>query len=109
MQAHGTVTTTELLRITLQQIGRYSGRILSVMGLIWLLQMPSYFSERLLLPLDAMAMLGLPPGPVSLAAGSIVMLNFLPSVLVGTIAALLLALNVVLWVSTLFVFAIPVG
>ncbi len=35
------------------------------------------------------------------------MLNFLPSVLVGTIAALLLALNVVLWVSTLFVFAIP--
>ena len=74
MQAHGTVTTTELLRITLQQIGRYSGRILSVMGLIWLLQMPSYFSERLLLPLDAMAMLGLPPGPVSLAAGTIVML-----------------------------------
>lgn len=74
MQAHETVTTTELLRITLQQIGRYSGRILSVMGLIWLLQMPSYFSERLLLPLDAMALLGLPPGPVSLAAGTIVML-----------------------------------
>ncbi|HNS54331.1 MAG TPA: hypothetical protein PKH25_06115, partial [Syntrophales bacterium] len=35
------------------------------------------------------------------------MLKFLPPFLVGTIAALLLALNVVVWVSILFVFAIP--
>jgi 1-acyl-sn-glycerol-3-phosphate acyltransferase len=35
------------------------------------------------------------------------MLNFLPSKLVGVIAGLLLFINVVFWVSTLFVFSIP--
>ncbi|MCU0583625.1 MAG: acyltransferase [Syntrophales bacterium] len=35
------------------------------------------------------------------------MLNFLPSFLVGVIASLLLAVNVVVWVSLLLVFAIP--
>lgn len=35
------------------------------------------------------------------------MLNFLPSRVVGSIAALLLALNVIVWVSVLFVFAVP--
>ncbi len=35
------------------------------------------------------------------------MLNFLPSFLVGVIASVLLAVNVVVWVSLLFVFAVP--
>lgn len=35
------------------------------------------------------------------------MLNFLPPTLVGVIAALLLVLNVIVWVSVLFVFAVP--
>jgi 1-acyl-sn-glycerol-3-phosphate acyltransferase len=35
------------------------------------------------------------------------MLNFLPSVLVGSIASFLLCINVVFWVSILFIFSIP--
>jgi 1-acyl-sn-glycerol-3-phosphate acyltransferase len=35
------------------------------------------------------------------------MLNFLPSKIIGAIAGLLLALNVIFWVSILFVFSIP--
>ena len=35
------------------------------------------------------------------------MLNFLPSHLVGAIAAMLLALNVLVWVPILMVFAVP--
>jgi 1-acyl-sn-glycerol-3-phosphate acyltransferase len=35
------------------------------------------------------------------------MLNFLPSIVVGTIAGLLLFVNVVFWVSILYVFSIP--
>src|SRR5512136_800654 len=43
----------------------------------------------------------------NLSRRDIVMLNFLPSSLVGVIAGLLLTVNVVVWVSLLLVFALP--
>lgn len=60
-----TVTTWELVHETLAQMARHSAQILPIMGLIWLVQLPSFLSEKMGLPTDAMQMLGLPQGAAS--------------------------------------------
>lgn len=65
MTPNETVTTKELVLETLTQMSRNSRQLLPIMGLIWLVQLPSFLSDERFLPTDAMQMLGLPPGAAS--------------------------------------------
>lgn len=75
-----TVTARDLIRESLGQIVQNRRQILPIMGLIWLLQVPSSFSEQAFLPHDAMVLMGLPSGWVSIIPAIIVML----AVYIGT-------------------------
>ena len=74
MQTSETVTAAGLLRASFAQIARNRRQILPIMALIWLLQLPSFFSEAVFLPLDVMELIGLPPGVASMVPAIIVML-----------------------------------
>ena len=69
-----TVTASDLIRESLGQIVQNRRQILPIMGLIWLLQVPSFFTEKAFLPHDAMTLMGLPSGWVSIIPAIIVML-----------------------------------
>lgn len=75
-----TITASGLIRESLGQIVQNRRQLLPIMGLIWLLQVPSFFSEEVLLPHDAMALMGLPPGWASIIPAIIVMM----AVYIGT-------------------------
>ena len=80
MQADTTITAMGLIREALTQIARNRRWLLPIMGVIWLLQLPSFFSAENFIPQDAMELMGLPPGAASLIPAVIVML----SVYIGT-------------------------
>ena len=80
MPASQTITASDLIRESLGQIVQNRRQLLPIMGLIWLLQVPSFFSEEVFLPHDAMALMGLPPGWASIIPAIIVML----AVYIGT-------------------------
>lgn len=74
MSTTQTVTTRQLLRETWDQMAQHSAQLLPIMGLIWLVQIPSFISEELFLPTDVMEMMGLPPGAARLLPAIVVML-----------------------------------
>ncbi len=80
MQADTTITAMGLIREALTQIARNRRWLLPIMGVIWLLQLPSFFSAENFIPQDAMELMGLPPGAASLIPAVIVML----AVYIGT-------------------------
>ncbi len=80
MPADTTITAMGLIHEALAQIARNRRWFLPIMGVIWLLQLPSFFGAENFIPLDAMELMGLPPGAASLIPGIIVML----AVYIGT-------------------------
>ena len=80
MPADTTITAMGLIHEALTQIARNRRWFLPIMGVIWLLQLPSFFGAENFIPLDAMELMGLPPGAASIIPGIIVML----AVYIGT-------------------------
>lgn len=74
MPTSTTVTARALIRESLCQIVQNRRQLLPIMGLIWLVQLPSFFSEEYFLPHDAMILMGLPPGWLSTIPAIIVVL-----------------------------------
>ncbi len=72
------VTAMGLIRECLAQIVQNRRRLLPIMGLIWLLQLPSFFGDEEFIPLGAMQMMGLPAGAASIIPAIVVMLAVYP-------------------------------